>query len=137
MILIDATNQILGRIASYAAKKALLGEEIVIFNCEKMIITGRKKFLLEHFGERKDKGHPYDGPFYPKLADRIVRRTIRGMLPYRQERGKSAYKRVMCYTGIPNIFKEKTPSLVPGADAAKLKTSNFMELSKISNFLGK
>ena len=137
MIVIDATEQILGRVASYAAKKALLGEEIAIVNCEKMIITGRKQFLEEHFNERKDKGHPYDGPFYPKLADRIVRRTIRGMLPYKQERGRNAYKKVMCYRGIPLIFKDASLQKVPGADISKLKTSHLLALEHVSKLLGK
>ncbi len=137
MILIDGTNQILGRVAAYAAKKALLGEKVEIVNCEKMLITGRKEFLESRFLERKERGHPYDGPFYPKMADRIVRRTIRGMLPYRQERGKNAYKRIMCYIGMPSVLKEQKPQLVPGADAAKLKTANFLQLGQISQLLGK
>ena len=51
-MLIDGTNLILGRVATYATKKALEGEEIVIVNCEKLIITGRKKFVIEEYQRR-------------------------------------------------------------------------------------
>ena len=137
MIIIDGTNQILGRVAVYSAKKALLGEQIAIINCEKIILSGTRTFILSKFEERKERGHPYDGPFYPKSSDRIVRRTIRGMLPYKQERGKQAYKKIMCYIGVPKQFQGKTYQIVPGADASKLETNNFMELQEISAFLGK
>ena len=136
-MIIDATNLVAGRIATFAAKKALLGEKITIVNAEKAIITGRKEFLKDFFNERKDRGHPYDGPFHPKMADRILRRIIRGMLPYKQERGKNAYKKVMCYIGVPKDFQGKAFETIPGADAKKLKTSNFMELAQISKLLGK
>jgi len=137
MILIDGTNQILGRVASYAAKQALFGETIRIVNCEKIIVTGRKKFLEQHYEERKERGHPYDGPFYPKLADRLVRRVIRGMLPYKQARGREAFKRVMCYRGVPLEFKDIKITKIPGADASKLQTPNYLEIQHISTFLGK
>ena len=43
MKIIDGKGAILGRLASYAAKQALKGEEIVVLNCEEVIITGNKK----------------------------------------------------------------------------------------------
>ena len=41
--IIDGKNTVLGRLASFAAKEALKGEEIVVLNCEQVIITGNKK----------------------------------------------------------------------------------------------
>lgn len=137
MIIIDATSLVAGRIATFAAKKALLGERVVIVNADKAVITGRKEFLKEFFNERKDRGHVYDGPFYPKMADRILRRIIRGMLPYKQERGKNAYKKIMCYIGVPKEFQGKKFETIANADAAKLKTSNFLELAQVSKIIGK
>ena len=83
-MLIDGTNLILGRIATVAAKRALEGETISIVNCEKIIITGSPRRLYEKFKEMQDKGGPYKGPFFPKMPDRIVKRVIRGMLPYKK-----------------------------------------------------
>ena len=52
MKIIDGTGAIMGRLASYVAKQALKGEEIVILNCDKVIITGNKISLQKDFKER-------------------------------------------------------------------------------------
>ena len=63
MIIIDGKNAILGRIASYAAKEALKGEEIVIVNCENVIITGSKQDVKEDYLEKRGRvGSAQKGP---------------------------------------------------------------------------
>jgi len=109
MKIIDGTNATLGRLASYVAKQSLKGEEIVILNCDKIVISGNKKFSQNKFLEKRSKvGASQKGPKVSKLNDRIVMRTIRGMLPdHRRGRGKEALKRVKCYIGIPKEFEDK------------------------------
>ena len=136
-MIIDCTNLILGRVATYAAKQALEGESVMLINCEKAIITGNKKLLLFNFIERQHKGHAFKGPFYPKMADRIVKRVIRGMLPYRQERGKKAYSRIRCYLGVPVEFEKKKAETLPKANYSKLKTLNFITVNDLSKSVGK
>jgi len=105
--IIDGTNAVLGRLASYAAKQALLGEEIVIVNCEKVIITGSRADIREKFKEKRSKiGSGQKGPKHSRLAYMIVKRAIRGMLSHRQARGKAAFGRIRCYTGVPEEFKD-------------------------------
>jgi len=58
MKIIDGKNAVLGRLASYAAKEALKGEDIVILNCEHVIITGNKRDIRETF-ERKRRRYCY------------------------------------------------------------------------------
>ncbi|MEM3754809.1 MAG: uL13 family ribosomal protein, partial [Candidatus Bathyarchaeia archaeon] len=41
-IIIDAKNSILGRLASYIAKKILQGNHVIVINVEKAIISGKK-----------------------------------------------------------------------------------------------
>ena len=48
-IIINATDGNLGRIASYAAKQALLGKEIIILNCNEAQITGNPKTILAKY----------------------------------------------------------------------------------------
>lgn len=104
MIVIDASGLVLGRVCSYAAKKALLGEEVTVINAEKAIISGSKDAV---FGDNlskleiKNKGNYTRGPFHQKRPDRYVRRSIRGMLPFNKLRGREAYKRVNVYIGAP------------------------------------
>jgi len=120
-IYIDATSAIVGRIGAFAAKRALLGDTVKIMNCEKAIMSGRKEYITERYYHRRNKvGQPQKGPFISRLPDRFVRRTIRGMLPYKKTKGAEAYKRIMCYLGVPEEFKNKKLEKVPGAGAEKL-----------------
>lgn len=109
MKIIDGKNATLGRLASYVAKQALKGEEIAIVNVEQIIITGNKKNIEEEFKEKRSKvGSSQKGPKYSKSDEKIVKRTIRGMLPdYRKGRGREAFKRIKCYKGIPKEFEDK------------------------------
>ena len=101
---IDATNMIAGRLASKVAKLALLGEKVVVVNCENAIITGDLKFLIKKFNEKFDIGTPQHGPKWPRRPDTILRRMIRGMLP-KNKRGKEALKRVEVYIQIPEEYQ--------------------------------
>lgn len=128
-IIIDATNATLGRLASYAAKQALQGKKVVILNSEKAIITGRKKFIVEKFQTRRKRGGTAQrGPYISKLSEKILKRTIRGMLPdHRRGRGKEAFKRILCYKGIPDNYKEKKT-----LKAGKEKHYIYMTLEEVS-----
>lgn len=108
MRFIDGTGSTLGRLASYVAKQSLKGEEFKIFNCKSIIITGNKKSIAKEFLEMRSRfGHSQKGPKHHATSEKIVKRTIRGMLPdFRVGRGKVAFKRIMCYNEIPNEFKD-------------------------------
>lgn len=107
MKIIDGTNAVLGRLAVYAAKQALKGEEIAIVNCENIIITGNRKDILGEFKEKRSKvGSGQKGPKYSLSIEKIVKRTIRGMIPnHRKGRGKVAYQKIKCYIGTPSEFE--------------------------------
>ena len=78
-IVIDAEGGVLGRVASYAAKEALKGKKVVIVNCNEALITGKRRMI---FGDykimRAKRGHSLKGPKFPKVAERIMKRTVRG-----------------------------------------------------------
>src|SRR3989344_1717170 len=110
-IIIDATESVLGRMASFAAKSALLGKEVVVVNCNDAIVIGDKANILEKYTiMRKKGGSSLKGPHFPKSPERLVKRTIRGMLSHKQMRGKDALKRIICYNKTPEEYKniEKT-----------------------------
>lgn len=111
-VVIDAENGMKGRIASFAAKQALLGNEIVVVNSEKALISGDEKMNLADFKFQRGINtiKPTKGPFFSRDPEKIMKRAIRGMLPdYRKGRGREAWKRIKCYMGIPEEFKnEKT-----------------------------
>jgi len=128
MIIIDGKNATLGRLASYVAKQALKGEEIIIINSEKVIITGSKENIKKDFSEKKTKiGSSQRGPKHSRLYEKIVKRTIRGMLPnHREGRGREAYKKIKCYTGIPKEFENSKKIL-----AGKEKQDKFVVLKDL------
>lgn len=129
MKIIDGTNAVLGRLASYSAKQALLGEEIVILNCEKVIITGSRQDIIEKFlDKRKRIGSGQKGPKHSRLAHLIVKRAIRGMLSHRSGRGKDAFRRIKCYQGIPEEFKDAKK--IVGSKEKKTKFIHVEEITK-------
>jgi len=130
MKVIDGKNAILGRLASYAAKESLKGEEIAIVNCEQVIITGNKEFIQEDFqGKRERVGSGQRGPKISRTSEKIVKRAIRGMLPdHRLGRGKEAFQRIKCYVGVPSEFKDSKK--VTYNDEDKLKYITVKEIAK-------
>ncbi|MBI4146601.1 50S ribosomal protein L13 [Candidatus Woesearchaeota archaeon] len=130
---IDATNAIIGRLASYVAKQALLGATINIYNCEKAIITGNPTLVREKYYYRIFKtGQPKRGPFISRMPDRFVRRMIRGMLEHKSERGKNAFKRIMCYMGTP--ADKKLTSV--GKKADELPKLNYQTIGQLCTSIG-
>ncbi len=129
MKIIDGRNAVLGRLASYIAKEALKGEEVVILNCEQIIITGNKKSIKESFEIKRSRvGSSQKGPKHSKTSEGIVKRAIRGMLPdHREGRGKIAYKKIKCYTGVPKEFQE-SKKIVGG----KEKGIKFIQIKEIA-----
>ena len=117
----DATGQILGRFATRIAKELVKGENVRIVNCEKAVISGNPKVTEKHYLERRQRGDPIHGPFYPRTPDGIVRRTIRGMLPSHKPMGREAFKRLRVYVGIPDELKKEKFIKIKEFDVNKLK----------------
>ena len=129
MKIIDGKNAVLGRLASYVAKQALKGEEIVILNCEQVIVTGNRMNIKKKFEDKRGRvGSSQKGPKHSRTSDKIVKRSIRGMLPdHRKGRGKVAFKKIKCYVGIPKEFQE-SKKIVSG----KEKIGKFVKVKDIT-----
>lgn len=130
--IIDATGLILGRMASIVAKRLLNGEKIIIVNAEKAVVSGDRHMIIRHYHDYLQIGHPGKGPLHPRRPDRIVKRAIRGMLPYKWPRGKEAFRRLIVYMGVPEELKGRPLETIPEASAGKLKCKyiTIEELSK-------
>lgn len=144
-MIINAEGQVVGRLSSFAAKKALLGEEVIVVNAGKAIVSGKKEFIirseLDKF-HRRNKASPLRGPFHYKQPDRFVRKKIRGMLPYKMTRGREAFNRVMVYSGIPKdeIMKKHNIDLdkakIHSLDKANAIHNNHMTVGEICKAIG-
>ena len=136
IVIIDATNLIAGRLATYAAKQALLGNQVKIVNSEKAIISGKKENTFDDYLTRREMGTHAKGPFIHRGPERILRRVVRGMLPYKKPRGKEAFSRVLCYVGIPDEFKDKKTVSIKKANMSKLPKLKYVDLRTVSKRLG-
>jgi large subunit ribosomal protein L13 len=132
--IIDATGLVLGRMASIIAKKLLNGEKIIIVNAGKAVISGDKHVIIRQYNDYLQVGHPEKGPLHPRRPDRIVKRAIRGMLPYKQPRGREALKRLRVYVSVPCELKGKEMETIPGADASKLG-GRYITVSELSQYI--
>jgi len=134
----DAENMVVGRLGAKAAKAALLGDKVVIVNVEKAIITGKRRTVIESW---KDKFHkrtsynPRKGPFHQRRPDKLVRKVIRGMLPYPKPRGKEAYKRIHVYLGVPEEYADKEKIVLEGSKYRSL-TMKYITVADLSHELG-
>jgi len=128
MIVIDASNSVLGRLCSATAKKLLLGEEVVIVNAEHALVTGSANTTTREFLRIRQIGSPQHGPFYPKTPERIVKRTVRGMLP-KTKKGVAALKRLKVHAGNPDGQKAEQV-------AVKQVKTGYITIGKLAQNLG-
>ena len=135
-MIIDANDLVLGRLGTYVAKKALLGEKIDIINCENSVVTGDKYKIFEDYKKRSRRGTPSKGPFIYKIPDRFVKRSIRGMLPYKKERGRSAFKNIKCHIGVPENLKKEKFDTIKFANVGKLPNLKYVRVKDICINLG-
>ena len=135
-MIIDANNLILGRLGTYVAKKALLGEKIDIVNSESCVITGDKDKIFEDYDNQLKRGTPSKGPFVHRMPNRFVKRSIRGMLPYKKERGKVAFKNIKCYIGIPDNLKNQKFDTIKNANIEKIPNLKYVKIKDICMHIG-
>lgn len=134
MIVYDAEKQVAGRMCTEIAHKLKQGETIVIVNAERAIITGERDSVFENYKAKRDRGYSHSGPFYPRRADLILKRMVRGMLPYDRPNGRDAYHRLKVYVGVPEEFEASEKVKV--AAASRLTTSRYVTVGEIAEFLG-
>jgi len=131
--IIDAEGSILGRMCTKVAKRLLNGETIAIVNAEKALISGKRTTIKQNYTQKRQVGTYRKGPFFPRMPDRLVKRTVRGMIPYQTPHGRTAFKRLKCYIGIPKEFEGKTFEKIDGAVKQPVE---FMTVGDLSVELG-
>ncbi|MCQ8893701.1 MAG: 50S ribosomal protein L13 [Methanolinea sp.] len=134
--IINGEGLLLGRMASIVAKRALNGEDIAIINAEKAIISGSRARVLSIYSRKRTRGSREGGPFFPRRPDHIVRRTIRGMLPYKRPSGMEAFKRIKVYVGVPSDFSGKEWETLDEAHMDRLNTPKSVTVGAVSTYLG-
>ncbi len=135
----DAKDKVLGRLASTVAKELLGGRKVAIVNAEQSIISGNKKLIKKKYKTRLDlqeKENPEHSPYWSRRADFLVKRVVRGMLPYHKKTtGRDAYKRLIVFIGTPEPFKSIKPIEIKTKDPKTLYTG-YVRISELSEMLG-
>ncbi|MFC2085341.1 50S ribosomal protein L13 [Bacteroidota bacterium] len=124
--LIDAQDQVLGRLASAIAKiirgknKPLFtpnmdtGDFVVVINAEKVKITGKRSELKTY---RTHSGYPGGQKVisYPKMMEKhpeyIFQHAVKGMLP-KNRLGRKLIKKLKVYTGENHPHQAQQPELL-------------------------
>jgi large subunit ribosomal protein L13 len=130
-VVVDARDCIMGRVASKVAQRTLDGETVAVVNAERAVITGSEDDVMSVYRQRAEVGSDR-GPNYPKRPDRIFKRAIRGMVPYKETRGREAFENVRVYLGNPYDDAE----VLDDTSLDRLSNIKFISLGEVSENLG-
>ncbi len=104
----DADGAILGRLASAVAEVLLKAardgreDKVIVINAEKAVVTGSTTSVLTTYRTKYELNHSRKGPYYPRMPDMILKRTVRGMLPYQKKSsGRRALRNLRVEIGCP------------------------------------
>ncbi|EOB15331.1 60S ribosomal protein L13a [Nosema bombycis CQ1] len=115
-LIVDASEHVMGKLASKVAKLLLEGHKITVLNCEKVILTGSLKSRLamfKSFLNKRCRVNPRRGPFHHILPSMRFYRTVRGMIPYKSYKGKTAISNLAVHEGIPVEFTNQERHVFP------------------------
>ena len=125
-ILIDAENQTLGRLATRVANVLRgkhkpsytphmdCGDNVIIINAEKVILTGNKmtdKTYVRHTGYPGGQRFSTPKQLLTSHPERIVEHAIRGMLP-KNRLGDALYRNLKVYAGPEHPHQAQNPKVV-------------------------
>ena len=143
----DATDLVLGRLASVVAKQLLSArregreDRVIVTNSECAIVSGKSESVFAEYQTRYELNHPRKGPFFPRMPDLIFKRTVRGMLPYQKKSsGRAAFKALRVEIGCPSHLNgDELPDGHQHGESDSLKRGlpeRFVRLGEISESLG-
>ncbi len=136
MILIDAQDAVVGRLAAYVAKRLIEGEKVTVINAEKAVISGNTEQITSVYYKRRgmtQKANPEFALKWPRRPDLLMRRIITGMLPKHSNRKMTALKSLKVHLGSPAEMQGNAIKPVKTSD--KL-ARNFITLQVLCKNLG-
>ena len=124
----DAEGMILGRLASATADLLLKAaredrdDKVIIVNAEKAIVSGSKTSVFNKYQEKYKLNHARKGPFFPRMPDMILKRAVRGMLPYQSKSsGRRALRNLRVEIGCPSHLDGDLPDGHEHGDDSKIR----------------
>ena len=124
-VIVDAENQVLGRLASKVAK-LLRGKykpsftpfedcgDKGIINAEKVVLTGNKltdKLYTRHTGYPGGQRHTSPAAVLKVHPERVIEHAVRGMLP-KNRLGRAVLKNLHLYAGTEHKHEAQQPKVI-------------------------
>lgn len=125
-LLIDAENEVLGRLAAKVAKLLRgkykpsytphvdCGDNIVIINAEKIALTGNKlteKQYTRHTGYPGGQRHTNPAAVLATHPERVIEHAVKGMLP-KSRLGRAVLKNLFVYAGSEHKQEAQQPKKI-------------------------
>lgn len=125
-LVVDATDQVLGRLASKVAKilrgknkpeftpHVDCGDNVIIINAEKICLTGNKmsqKTYISHSGYPGGQKEQTVADVLDKYPERVVEKAVKGMLP-KNRLGRSIFQNLKVYTGPEHQQAAQKPRVI-------------------------
>ena len=122
--MIDAESQVLGRVATVAARLLQgkhkptytpfldMGDHVIIVNAKQVRLTGRKedrKLYRRHSGYQGGLREQRASTVREKYPTRLVEKAVRGMLPS-TKLGNSIYRKLKVYEGSDHPHAAQQPT---------------------------
>ena len=125
-VIVDAENQVLGRLASKVAKLLRgkykpsftpfedCGDNVIIINAEKVVLPGNKlpdKLSTRHTGSPGGQRHTSPAAVLKVHAERVIEHGVRGMLP-KNRLGRAVLKNLHLYAGTEHKHEAQQPKVI-------------------------
>lgn len=125
-LVIDATDQVLGRLASTVARilrgkhkpnytpHVDCGDNVIVINAEKVILTGDKmndKEYVRHSGYPGGQYRQTPKEILAKYPERLVEKAVKGMLP-KNRLGRAIYANLKVVVGPEHKLEAQQPKLI-------------------------
>ncbi len=125
-VVIDATNEVLGRLASQVAKILCgknkpsytphvdCGDYVIVINAEKVKLTGKKmtdKVYVRHTGYPGGQRFATPAEYLAKKPEFVIEEAVRGMLP-KTRLGSAIIKNLKVYAGAEHPHVAQNPKSV-------------------------
>ena len=106
-VIVDAENQVLGRLED-------CGDNVIIINAEKVVLTGNKltdKLYTRHTGYPGGQRHTSPAAVLKVHPERVIEHAVRGMLP-KNRLGRAVLKNLHLYAGTEHKHEAQQPKVI-------------------------
>ncbi len=125
-VLVDAEDQVLGRVASEIAKVIRgkhkpsysphvdCGDHVIVINAEKVKMTGKKwtdRILFTHSGYNGGQKESTPNMIKEKHPERLIEHAVRGMLP-KNRIGSELFRSLHVYVGTTHPHEAQQPKTI-------------------------